>query len=505
MEQPPAESPQPPRHVVRFTSSADAASVDSPVDPHWAELSALVTRAEANRAEMSRLQAERAEVCAEALELVALRVAQRRAERPDRELGDTIPLREVMAELAAALRVSERTISTWLGDGAALAGTHRVTLEALREGRIDERHASAIIDSAAPLTPENRAELERLVLPYAENETAPATRQFARAIAARLQPDIIDESHRRALAERRVRAFDLEDGLARLLLDGPAALIHGIFERLTAMGVAQGEVDAIQTADASEAKPGKVGPGEAVPGKAVPGKIGPGEAVPGEAVPGEADAEEAPDERTLDQRRADLMCDLLLTGRPALDESGLGAIRATVQVTIPVLTLAGLDDEPALLDGESPIDAETARVLAASAPCWQRVMIDPVTHEPLRLDTYRPSKRLRRLLGARDQHCRWPGCRRRVAKCDVDHTIPFEEGGKTCSGNLEALCKRHHTLKHASLWKVIQLGGGTLEFISPTKRRYRNNAPPVALSVAGTPAWARYVNATIDPADRPPF
>lgn len=476
MEQPPAESPKPPRHVVRFTSPADAA----PVDPHWAELSALVTRAEANRAEMSRLQAERAEVCAEALELVALRVAQRQAERPGRELGDTIPLREVMAELAAALHVSERTISTWLGDGAALASTHRVTLEALREGRIDERHASAIIDSGAPLTPENRAELERLVLPYAENETAPATRRFARAIAARLQPDIIDESHRRALAERRVRAFDLEDGLARLLLDGPAALIHGIFERLTAMGVAQGEVDAGRTATTGGADAGKAGPGE-------------------------SDVEEAPDERTLDQRRADLMCDLLLTGRPALDESGLGAIRATVQVTIPILTLAGLDDEPALLDGESPIDAETARVLAASAPSWQRVMIDPVTHEPLRLDTYRPSKRLRRLLGARDQHCRWPGCRRRAVTCDVDHTIPFEEGGKTCSGNLEALCKRHHTLKHASLWKVIQLGGGTLEFISPTKRRYRNNAPPVALSVAGTPAWARYVNATIDPADRPPF
>ncbi|MGO8609742.1 hypothetical protein ACC848_43080, partial [Rhizobium johnstonii] len=75
-------------------------------------------------------------------------------------------------------------------------------------------------------------------------------------------------------------------------------------------------------------------------------------------------------------------------------DTALGGIRATVQVTIPILTLAGLDDEPALLDGESPIDAATARALAASARCWQRVMIHPVTHEPLRLDVYRSSKRL---------------------------------------------------------------------------------------------------------------
>lgn len=88
------------------------------------------------------------------------------------------------------------------------------------------------------------------------------------------------------------------------------------------------------------------------------------------------------------------------------------AARATVQVTIPVLTLAGLDDDPAVLAGHGPIDAETARALAAAAPCWQRVMIHPITHEPLRVDAYRPGKNLRRQLAARDQHCRWSGCPR---------------------------------------------------------------------------------------------
>ena len=44
-------------------------------------------------------------------------------------------------------------------------------------------------------------------------------------------------------------------------------------------------------------------------------------------------------------------------------DAGLAAVRAMVQVTIPVLTLAGLDDDPAVLAGHGPIDAETARAL----------------------------------------------------------------------------------------------------------------------------------------------
>jgi hypothetical protein len=242
------------------------------MDPHYAELSAVVARAEANRAEMSRLQAERAEVCAAALDLVALRVAQRAAARPGGGggFGDTVPLREVLTELAAALHVTERTISTWLGDGAALVGTYTATLAALREGRIDERHASAIIDAGMPLTPENREAYEQAVLPIAETETAPATRDYARAIASRLQPDIVAANHRRALEERRVRTYDLDDGLSRLLLDAPTALIHGIYERLTMMGITQGEIDADLAAASG---PTEAGPADAErdPGRCVRG------------------------------------------------------------------------------------------------------------------------------------------------------------------------------------------------------------------------------------------
>ena len=157
------------------------------------------------------------------------------------------------------------------------------------------------------------------------------------------------------------------------------------------------------------------------------------------------------------------MCDLLLTGAPSLDaDAGLAAARATVQVTIPVLTLAGLDND-------------------------------------------RPGKNLRRQLAARDQHCRWPGCRRAAARCEADHTIPWEHGGETSAANLELLCKGHHTLTHASPGQVNHLGGGTLEFVSPTRRRYRNNAPPTVTAPAARPGWARLLDARPDPGDPPPF
>ena len=462
-------------------------------------------------------------MCAEALDLVARRVAQRQAAHPGREVGDTIPLREVLAELAAALRVGERTVSGWLGDGAALVDDYPATLGALREGLIDERHASAIIDAGALLNDDVRAEYERRVLVVAATATAPELRDTARVIAARLQPSIVEEARRDALAQRQVKTYGLRDGLARLLLDAPAALVQGIFERVTDMAGAlvdepESEPDAEPGAGAgadaeseSRARPGSQPADRSSDANAnanANASAGANANANSDAGPGSAESADTRDTRTLDQRRADILCDLLLTGTPSVGgETGLGAIRTTVHVTVPLLTLAGLDDTPAILDGHGPIDAETARVLAAGAPVWQRVMTHPVTEEPLRLDTYRPSGRLRRLLNARDRTCRWPGCRRSATRSEADHTIAWEDGGTTCLENLAILCKGHHTLKHASAWRVRQLGAGRLEFTSPTRRTYRNDAPAV-IEAVGPPPWRRLLDAHADPGDpgdAPPF
>src|SRR6266581_5293026 len=46
---------------------------------------------------------------------------------------------------------------------------------------------------------------------------------------------------------------------------------------------------------------------------------------------------------------------------------------------------------------------------------------------------YQPPPRLRHLIEIRDQTCSFPGCRRPVTRCDLDHTIPYARGGELVS------------------------------------------------------------------------
>lgn len=192
----------------------------------------------------------------------------------------------------------------------------------------------------------------------------------------------------------------------------------------------------------------------------------------------------ATDARTLAQVRADLFCELMLTGVPASCDGDMFAhIAAQIQVTVPALTLAGGETGgPALLAGHGPIDQAFARRLAGLAPGWDRVFSDPYSGEVLAVDRYRPSAQIKRYLAARDERCRAPGCTRPVHRCDCDHTVAAVDGGPTCAENLGHVCRRHHTGKHHTAWRVRQLGHGVIEWIGPTGRRYADRPPRHACS-----------------------
>ena len=100
------------------------------------------------------------------------------------------------------------------------------------------------------------------------------------------------------------------------------------------------------------------------------------------------------------------------------------------------------------------------------------MLAHPVTGTVLAVDRYRPSDHLKRVLRVRDEHCRFPGCRMPTRRCDIDHTIAAEHDGPTELGNLAHLCRRHHTLKHHSAWRVRQSPDGVLHWTSPTGRSY---------------------------------
>lgn len=183
----------------------------------------------------------------------------------------------------------------------------------------------------------------------------------------------------------------------------------------------------------------------------------------------------AGDPRTAAQRAADLAADLLLGGVLPDDDrtrSGVattGAVQPRINVTVPGLTLLGLDDEPADLEGYGPIDADTARRLAAHAPSMRRILVHPETGAALSYgrEHYRAPADLDGFVRVRDGRCRFPGCSRRAERADLDHTTAWEHGGDTADANLAALCRHHHRLKHESGWRVVQEPGRVMRWTSP--------------------------------------
>jgi hypothetical protein len=85
---------------------------------------------------------------------------------------------------------------------------------------------------------------------------------------------------------------------------------------------------------------------------------------------------------------------------------------------------------------------------------------------------YRPPPRLREFVIARDVTCRFLTCRQPAWRADLDHTIPYDQGGRTCSCNLGGGCRKHHILKQHRRWKLEQQRPGEFTWITPAGRRY---------------------------------
>lgn len=75
----------------------------------------------------------------------------------------------------------------------------------------------------------------------------------------------------------------------------------------------------------------------------------------------------------------------------------------------------------------------------------------------------------RRALAVRDQHCRFPSCRRPPQWCDAHHIDSWLAKGETDLPNLILLCRRHHTLIHQTRWTIIRRADGTVAFTHPAR------------------------------------
>ncbi|WP_292791774.1 HNH endonuclease signature motif containing protein [Microbacterium sp. UBA7513] len=420
--------------------------------------------------------------------------------------------RSMVAEFATAAHLSTGTMEFAFADALALSTALPRVREAFHTGALSSAHvreiarASAIVDEAIRnrvVAPETMGLFETAVLVVAEAETAACTRVHARRVASALVGETITERHRRAADERCVTVRSVDDGLAVLTAVLPEWAAVAIADRLSQLTrtVIRAR-DAGPARDAGTARDAASGSDEATP------RLAPahhevltadrvatdrpcGEArsdptissVDGDTYALDPEAEVAPsDTRTWSQVQADLLTDLLLTADPsAVEGDGLIGVRGRLQVTVAATTLAGLDNRPAELDGHGALHPDIARALAGRDGGWTRLFLDP-HGQVIETDAYSPTENMRRLLRARDQHCRFPGCRQPVHRCDLDHTWDHAKGGPTRVDNLAHLCRGHHVLKHPDIpdpqrWTVRQRPGGVLEWRSPLGAVHTDHAP----------------------------
>ncbi|MFJ6652267.1 DUF222 domain-containing protein [Microbacterium sp. NPDC091313] len=298
---------------------------------------------------------------------------------------------------------------------------------ALHRGSTTERH----IDLLVELLDTVDDELRDAIMPAAvELATSCAVGEFRRRLTAlvdTVRAASLERRHREALLRRRVVLEPADDGMAWLLVHLPAVEGEAILNRLDAT--------ARVLRDAAE------------------------------------------ESRSLDQLRADIACDLLVDGQVGAYPDNARGIRATVSVTVPVLTL--LDEDPAaapaIVEGVGPIPLSRARELCGGSSGWMRVLTHPETGVVLSVgrDRYRPPAELRRLVRWRSERCQAPGCGMPAHRCEIDHQTPWAGGGRTELANLAPLCSGHHTIRHHGGWCVRQLDDGVLEWTSPLGRVYR--------------------------------
>ncbi|WP_237049127.1 HNH endonuclease signature motif containing protein [Microbacterium paludicola] len=352
----------------------------------------------------------------------ALREAQRDGVRG---MASDMELRSVAAEAAGLARRTDRRLQADIDHALTVVDDYPTVFAAWEQRRITRDHIEVVVKAGTGLPDEVRGEFEIAAIAVCERDIATRVKPALRDLAERLHERTFTDRHREAAAGRCVRVSHGADGMSDLIATLPTVIAAGILDRITQMG--------------QSVKDARVEAAGAVAGPSAEGLDAAGASV---------DADAAPDVRTMDQLRADILSDLVLSGAPVVDPTygtdragGLGAIRARVQVAVTAETLTGRDERPAEAVGAGLIDAETAREVARQGSEWDRLFIDPVTRTPVEIDTYRPTAAMKKLVMARDQHCRFPGCRRAAIRCELDHTIDYALGGQPMSTTLRTSAK----------------------------------------------------------------
>jgi hypothetical protein len=328
--------------------------------------------------------------------------------------------------VSLALMIPVRTAQNRLKAAHSLVHELPGTMRLLEHGRISDRHAEAVAQTAWRLPRRLLPALEDRVVGQAPEQTLARFQRSLHRALNWLDPAAAEDRHQRAVADRRVGFQPADDGMVELPILLPAPQGQLVFTSLTAAA------------------------------RLLP----------------------AGDPRTMDQRRADLLVEAVLSGlQPGAVPESRGH-RPSIQVVVSADTLLRLDDDPAELAGYGTITAETARRLAADqSGTWRRLLTDPDSGRLLDIspDRYRPSRRLKDFITARDGTCVFPTCNQPGYRCEYEHIRPFRLGGRTCRANGALACRRHNNCKIKTGWSYEPNPDGSFTWITATGHRYRSH------------------------------
>jgi hypothetical protein len=141
-----------------------------------------------------------------------------------------------------------------------------------------------------------------------------------------------------------------------------------------------------------------------------------------------------------------------------------------------------LSEKAGELAGFGPVVADIARQVgdAQHSSEWRFTVTDPESGLPIHngITRRRPNTRQRRQVETRHHTCVFPGCRMPAAGCDLDHRIPWAQGGPTHVGLLAPLCRHDHFNRHHCGWSYRQEPNGDFIWTSPLGHSYTTSGKP---------------------------
>ena len=396
-------------------------------------------------------------------------------------------------EIATTLNVAPVTAQSRIDVARVLTQHLPATCSALANGEISSAQATVIAKESATLLrrgidPDQLKYLESTAIAYAEFHTPAQVTNKVRSIVAKMEPVEFEVAVAQASEGRRVTFTPQPYGMAQIMALLPAVEAQTIWLAIDKLARANKDKNSVVelTRPLTESKSDPVSEyiSSSRPRSMSESKLQSTSSSTPSSTPS-SNSESLPqfiseniEPLTLDQLRADALAAIAEKFLAESTEENLAHGRpVTLNLTLDLPTFLGLSENPGVLAGYGEIPASAARLLASDAK-WRRFITDPVTGNLLdygRL-TYQPPQPLVDFIVARDRRCRFPGCRQPARVCDIDHAVPWEEGGSTSRENLGLLCRRHHRMKTHGGWRLTSFEDGSCEWKSPEGNTFKVTA-----------------------------